>query len=105
MARTASRFNPEAPGPRRTSAFMTLKQKKWAHAHSVLTPRLRIQNCIRFARAQASARRSFTGSAGPFRGPRDQVVVPGADNLDVDELARFEGRRVAIGQKDRGIDV
>src|SRR6476619_1591543 len=83
------------PGPAPTyvvSSFgrtMALKQKKWAHAHSVL--HLGFESKI-IARCLG-------------QGASEEIVAARPHDGDVGKISGLEARRVAVGQKDRGIDV
>src|SRR6267142_6991370 len=79
-----------------------LKLKKWAHAHSVL--HLGLESQI-IARGYLSAVRRTEYSRGDFSGPCNQIVVAGADDLDLDKITRSVGRRVAFREENRRIDV
>src|SRR5436853_4821199 len=63
------------------------------------SPRLRIQN---YSTALHPVRPTCDGSG---ERPREQIVATCTHNLDVDEIAGAKARRVAVGQKDRGINI
>ena len=73
------------------TGFTACKQKKWAHAHSVLHP--------------GSRTRNYSTANPESAAPCKVVVAWRADDLDLDEIAGAEARRVAVGQVDRGVDV
>ena len=101
---SASRSNARRdPLTTRWHGCWVLKQKKWAHAHFGPSPRLRTQN---YSTAMpVPGLQPNSSSRAVDRRPRDQIVVPRADDLDLGKIAGAESRRVAFGQVDRGVDV